>query len=168
MIHKYSFMSKGLNTFNQGGGTVQSNHYRTTRTSIEKGGLKPVYMENRQFFKDLTSLPFTTDRTHVDKETINESVYGKNWRQKMNRSTIKMSQKRNLEENLEISPDLTTKNKREKKFNLNDPQTLYLTSEDEEDTDFTRQKNDSIDEIKISDINSQHNVHGSFNANRTQ
>ena len=43
-----------------------------------------VYFENRQFFKDLNSIPMPTERS-VDKETINEAVYGKKWRDRIHK-----------------------------------------------------------------------------------
>lgn len=39
----------------------------------------PVYLENKQFFYDLAYVPVQKQVAPVDKETINESVYGKNW-----------------------------------------------------------------------------------------
>ena len=53
----------------------------------------PVYQENKQFFYDLVAVPILTDERKVDKDVINEAVYGKKWREKMTKSPAQESVK---------------------------------------------------------------------------
>ena len=55
--------------------------YGSTNNSPVRSSNKPAYMENRQFFKDITSPPVTFDKPSIDKETIMQSVYGEHWKQ---------------------------------------------------------------------------------------
>ncbi len=50
----------------------------------------PVYQENKQFFYDLAYAPMSGEMSlkTVNKDVINESVYGSKWRERMNSSAL--------------------------------------------------------------------------------
>lgn len=89
-------MFRNVASFNQGAtkaNGLQVNS-KTARSSIDRIFINapapsakdhaPVYVENKQFFFDIAFMPPAPKQiTPVDKDIIHESVYGKNWRQKV-------------------------------------------------------------------------------------
>eukprot|EP00347_Sterkiella_histriomuscorum_P017331 403349792 len=158
-------MLKNINTYNQGNGTVnllqQQQNYKSARSSLDrvyasgsigKKDTGPVYIENKQFFYDLAFVPAHKQVTPVDKEIINESVYGKNWRQKIVNKTLHSPQSLNqsqvmdsrhirkdssidgrLDESSQMSIQMPHIDMPKKRKNLNEVASLYISSEDEDD-----------------------------------
>lgn len=74
--------------------------YRSARASLDFNNGKdsngpvylnaPVYQENKQFFYNLVYAPMSGDSSlrAVNKDIINESVYGTKWRERLNSSAL--------------------------------------------------------------------------------